>query len=50
MLLIIFSIVIILVIYVTVLYVRDLRTGKDSFIKKTWRWIKDVIDVLFGLQ
>jgi cytochrome bd-type quinol oxidase subunit 1 len=37
------------VIYCTVLYVRDLKTGKNSWLKKTLRWIKNVIDVLFGI-
>jgi hypothetical protein len=36
-------------VYCTVLYVCDLRRGKDSFLRKTGRWIKNVIDCLFGL-
>ena len=39
---------IVVMIYCTVLYVRDLKDGKDSFIKKTGRWLKNVIDVFFG--
>ncbi len=42
------SLSIIFVIYCTVLYFRDLKTGKDSFITKTGRWIKNVVDALFG--
>jgi hypothetical protein len=37
------------VVYCTLLYVRDLRRGKDSFLRKTGRWIKNVIDSLFGM-
>ena len=40
---------IILLIYITVLYIGDLKTGKDKFIKKTFRWIKNIIDLMFGL-
>ena len=36
------------VVYCTVLYFRDLKSGKDSFMIKTGRWIKNVIDVLLG--
>lgn len=37
------------VIYCTILYLRDLQKGKDSFLRKTRRWIKNVIDSLFGI-
>jgi uncharacterized membrane protein len=37
-----------IVIYFTVVYARDLRTGRDSFARKTARWLKNVIDSLFG--
>ena len=36
-------------IYVTIVFVRDLRTGSDSFPRNFGRWIKNVIDSLFGL-
>jgi len=36
------------VVYCTVMYVRDLRTGRDSLLRKTGRWLKNVIDSLFG--
>ena len=36
------------VVYCTVIYVRDLKSGKDSFWKKTGRWLKNIIDVFFG--
>jgi hypothetical protein len=36
-------------IYCTFLYVRDLRREKDSFLRKIGRWIKNVIDSLFGM-
>lgn len=42
------TITIIFLIYCTVLYFRDLKIGKDSFVTKTVRWIKNIIDVLFG--
>ena len=45
----IICIILILIGYCTVLYIRDLKKGDDSFLKKTGRWIKNVIDVLFGL-
>lgn len=40
---------IVLTIYCSILYIRDLKKGDDSFFKKTVRWIKNVIDVLFGI-
>ena len=45
-----FLIVIIMAIGFTARYVWELKTGKDSFIKKTWQWIKDAMDALWGLQ
>jgi hypothetical protein len=36
-------------VYVTILFVRDLRTGRDSFLRKFRRWIRNLIDTLFGL-
>jgi hypothetical protein len=31
------------------LFVRDLRIGRDSFLRKLGRWIRNLIDTLFGL-
>jgi hypothetical protein len=45
---IIISLTIALVVFCTVIYVRDLKGGKDSFWKKTGQWLKNIIDVLFG--
>jgi hypothetical protein len=36
-------------IYVTLLFIRDLRTGSGSFLRKFGRCVKNVIDSLFGL-
>jgi len=36
------------VVYFTVIYVRDLGVGQDSLLRKTGRWLKNVIDSLFG--
>jgi hypothetical protein len=36
------------VIYYTFVYVRELQTGGDSALRKTGRWLKNVIDSLFG--
>ena len=38
-----------LTLYVTFLLIRDLRKGSDSFLRKVGRWIKNVIDVFFGI-
>jgi len=37
------------IIYCTVLYIKDLKKGKDSFIRKTGRWIRDLFDASCGL-
>ncbi len=37
------------IIYCTVLFYRDLKSGQNSIIKKIGRWLKNIIDVLFGL-
>ncbi len=36
-------------IYVTVQYVRDLKTGQGSILRKTGRWLRDIFDTLSGL-
>ncbi len=35
-------------VYFTVLYARDLKSGKNSFWRKTGRWLKNIIDAFFG--
>jgi hypothetical protein len=35
-------------IYCTFTYIRDLKSGKDTFFTKTVRWFKNIIDVFFG--
>ena len=37
------------VVYCSLFYVRDLRRGEDAFLRTTGRWIKNVIDSLFGM-
>lgn len=36
-------------IFVTLTYIRDLKSGKDSFLRKTGRWVRDVFDTLTEL-
>jgi hypothetical protein len=36
------------VVYFTVMSVRDLRAGNDALLRETGRWLKNVIDSLFG--
>ncbi len=43
------SIVVGLILWLTVDYVRSLRHNKTSVLRKTWDWIRNVMDVLSGL-
>ncbi len=37
------------IIYCTVLFFRDLKSGQNSIVKKIGCWLKNIIDVLFGV-
>jgi hypothetical protein len=43
------AIVVALTVYVTVDYITSLRQNERSIARKTWDWIKNVIDILWGL-
>ncbi len=38
-----------LCVYYTVLFIRDLRNGEGSLLRKTGRWVRNLVDSLFGL-
>jgi hypothetical protein len=38
-----------LIVWVTVDYLRSLRHNKKSVFRKTWEWMKNLLDILWGL-
>jgi bacteriorhodopsin len=43
------AIVVALIVYVSVDYFRSLRQNRKTFARKTWEWIKNIMDILWGI-